>query len=317
MYNILIIGAVKTTEITLKKLVSYQFNIVGVLGNEPTNKAKVSGWVDLKTISKDYKIDYKGFKNINDIDCVNWAIDKKPDIVFAVGFSQLLKDVWLQMPRLGCIGFHPTNLPEGRGRAPLAWIVLEKKIGSASFFLMGQGADDGPIFTQSFFNVEEEDDATMVEHKIGKHIGIALNNWLPQLKKGYWNPIPQKHDLASWYGKRGPTDGWLNWNDTANNLNRLIKASTKPHPGAYTYFQDSKLIIWKSEIENNIKIQGVIGRVLLKDSNKGYLIQCGKGLLWIKEVELELDKVLKVGDKLGYNIEDEIYKINKILINAE
>ena len=242
---------------------------------------------------------------------------KKPDIIFAVGFSQLLKDVWLQMPKLGCIGFHPTKLPEGRGRAPLAWITLEKKIGSASFFLMGEGADDGPIFAQSLFKVEENDDSTSVEEKIGDHINKALDNWLPELKKGIWSPEPQDHSLASWYGKRGPDDGWINWNNDADYLNRLIKASSEPHPGAYTYFKDNKVIIWKSEIEKNINIKGVVGRVLLTDIKKGDLIQCGSGLIWIKEIQIESEDVIRVGDKLGYNIEDEIYNIKKRLKNEK
>ncbi|MCI2227550.1 hypothetical protein MC378_00095 [Polaribacter sp. MSW13] len=317
MYKILVIGAVQTTAITIEMLTKHKFNIVGILGHEPNNIERVSGWSDLRTIANTNNLDYLGFKKINDNECVNWAVEKKPDIIFAVGFSQLLYNVWLQMPKLGCVGFHPTRLPEGRGRAPLAWITLEKKKGAASFFLMGEGADDGPIFTQSFFDVEENDDASKIEKKIGEHIKIALDNWLPELKNGNWNPIPQNHSLASWYGKRGPEDGWLNWGDSAKNLNRLIKASSKPHPGAYTYFNDSKVVIWKSQIENSIAIKGVVGRVLLINEDKGYLIQCGDGLLWLYDLEFEFDNTLKVGDKLGYNIEDEIYKFKKKLKNEK
>jgi len=317
MHNILVIGAVQTTAVTIEKLVEYQFNIVGVLGHEPKNAARVSGLSDLRSIAAKHNLDFRPFKGINHETHVKWATDKKPDIIFAVGFSQLLHDVWLQMPALGCIGFHPTKLPKGRGRAPIAWVTLEKEMGSASFFLMGKGADDGPIFSQSLFEVEENDDAGSVEEKIRIHIHKALDSWLPELKKGHWNPEPQDHSLASWYGKRGPEDGWINWNNTANYLDRLVKASSKPHPGAYTYSKDTKIIIWKSELENNINIKGVVGRVLLTDDEKGHLIQCGEGLLWIQQIELEPETELKVGDKLGYNIEDEIYKIKKRLKNEE
>ena len=317
MYNVLVIGAVQTTAITIEKLIEHGFKIVGVLGHEPDNIENISGWANLKEISKIRHLNYLGYKNINNKECVDWAAEKKPDIIFAVGFSQLLKDIWLQMPSLGCIGFHPTKLPEGRGRAPIAWITLEKSMGSASFFLMGEGADDGPIFVQSLFEVEENDDAGRVEEKIRIHINKALDEWLPELKKGSWNPKPQDHSLASWYGKRGPKDGWLNWNDSAKNLNRLIKASSHPHPGAYTYFADSKVTIWKSEVEKNFKIQGVVGRVLLTNPEKGLLVQCGVGLLWIKEMKIEDDKTIKVGDKLGYQIEDELYFIKKMLKNEK
>lgn len=317
MYKILVIGAVQTTAVTIEKLVEHQFNIIGVLGNEPKKAGLVSGLSELRETAARYNLDFRPFKGINHETHVKWAMKKKPDIIFAVGFSQILNDVWLKMATLGCVGFHPTKLPEGRGRAPIAWVTLEKEMGSASFFLMGKEADDGPIFSQSLFEVKENDDAESVEEKIRIHIHKALDSWLPELKKGYWNPEPQDHSLASWYGKRSPEDGWINWHNTANYLNRLVKASSKPHPGAYTYFKDTKVIIWKSEVEKDINIKGVVGRILLTNDEKGYLIQCGEGLIWIKQIELEQEFVLKVGDKLGYNIEDEIYNIKKKSRNEE
>lgn len=313
MYKVLVIGAVSSTKHTLYQLNKYGFDIVGVLGHEPLNKNLVSGWVDLKDHSKKLSINYKGFNKINDFENIIWALDKKPDLIFAVGFSQLMSQEWLEMPSLGCIGFHPTLLPKGRGRAPLAWITLEKSFGSATFFLMGNGADDGPIFIQKIFQVEDNDDAKMVENKIETAIISSLDEWLPRLKKGLWEPIPQDEDNASWYGKRSIEDGIINWQNSAYYINRLIKASSKPHPGAYTYFKDNKLIIWKSEIEYNIAIKGVVGRILLTDKIKGFLVQCGEGLIWINDLEFESSMKLNIGEKLGYNIEDEIYGIKKEL----
>lgn len=313
MHRIVVIGAVNTTKHTLNQLVKYDFNVVGVLGHEPLNTSNVSGWTDLKSQSEELNVAYKGFKKINDIENIEWAKQKNPDIIFAVGFSQLMSEEWLQMPTLGCIGFHPTKLPEGRGRAPLAWIVLEQTFGSATFFLMGKGADDGPVFVQEVFPVECSDDATSVEKKIENAIIKSLDKWLPELKKGLWQPIPQDEMQASWYGKRALEDGNINWNNAASYIDRLIKASSLPHPGAYTYFKDTKVIIWKSEVETKIPIKGVVGRVLLNDNQKGHLIQCGEGLIWIKEIELKEGLKLQVGDKLGYNIEDEIFKIKELI----
>lgn len=317
MYKVLVIGAVQTTKHTLNQLIKYGFDVVGVLGHEPSNTANVSGWADLKAQAQELNLPYKGFKKINDSENTTWARDKTPDIIFAVGFSQLMSEDWLQMPKLGCIGFHPTKLPKGRGRAPLAWIILEQSYGSASFFLMGKGADDGPVFVQDVFPIETKDDAASVEKKIEKSIIKSLDKWLPELKKGVWEPIAQEEVEASWYGKRALEDGIINWNNSAYQIDRLIKASTQPHPGAYTYFKDSKLIIWKSELETDLPIKGVIGRVLLTDDKRGWLIQCGEGLIWIKNIDLQEGLKLQVGEKLGYNVEDEIFKMKTMLKSSK
>lgn len=313
MYKILIIGAVRSTATTILALIRHQMNIVGIMGHEPLYKEKVSGWYDLKSLATQYQLDYKGFNKINDKANIKWAISKKPDIIFAVGFSQLLSDDWLNLPKLGCIGFHPTCLPRGRGRAPMAWIILEERCGSATFFLLGKGADDGPILVQQGFQLNESDDAGSVEIKICESINIALDSWLPNLKKGFWNPIPQDDSSATWFGKRNIEDGLIDWKRNAKDIDRLIKATTSPHPGAYSYFNDHKAIILSSEVENSIPIRGVVGRVLLKNENGSCLVQCGSGLIWIKNIGLPDGIELKIGDKLGYNAEDEINRIWEVL----
>jgi len=302
---------VKSTEITVRLLVKYGFDVIGVLGYGSEKKENTSGWTDLGQISNDLNLPYKNYLEINTPENIDWMKSKHPDLIFAVGFSQLLSDVWLNMTSLGCIGFHPTLLPVGRGRAPLAWIILNERTGAATFFLMGKGADDGPVFVQEPFDVQEDDDAGSIEVKMGVAIEKALDKWLPLLKRGEWNPIPQDEIRATWYGKRYPSDGLIDWSKSALEIDRLVKATSHPHPGAYTFFKDKKVTIWKSRIESQIPIKGVTGRVLLIN-NSQYLIQCGNGLLWIYDIE-GADN-FSTGNKLGYNIEEEIFKLKNRLV---
>lgn len=316
MYKVAVIGAVTSTSVTLRALSDHGFEIVGVLGHEPKNPANVSGWFDLRGLCGELQVSYQGFQQINSPEHRKWLAEKDPDIIFAVGFSQLLGDDWLKIPKMGCIGFHPTSLPKGRGRAPLAWIVLKERQGAACFFLMGKGADDGPIFIQQPFELSDEDDALSTQKLILDTTKLALDSWLPELKEGIWNPIAQDEAMASWFGKRGPTDGCIDWERSAIDIDRLIKASTHPHPGAYTFFKGEKFQIWRSKVEMGLPIRGVVGRVLLDDKDKGYLVQCGIGHIWISEYSFELPLQPKVGDKLGFEVQEEIYKLWKKL-NSE
>lgn len=221
---------------------------------------------------------------------------------------------WFEIAKVGIIGFHPTMLPKGRGRAPIAWSVLERQDAAATFFLMEEKADSGAIFIQHPVDVLDSDDSMDISEKIFKAMNSALEDWLPKLKQGVWNPIPQDESLATWYGKRCPEDGIINWSDTADSIDRLVKAATNPYPGAYSYYSGSKVIIWKSELEHELHIKGVVGRILKKDSKRGVLVQCGVGLLWIINYEFVDDDIeFNVGGKLGFSVEDEIYQIRKSL----
>ena len=308
MFKVLILGGVNSTAVTINKLHEHGFNIVGVLGFVPDKIEKVSGWYDLAGLCNKLKIEYKGFKKINESSCIEWASLKNPDIIFAVGISQLLNEHWMKLPKLGCIGFHPTQLPQGRGRAPIAWLILEERKGAATFFLIDKGIDDGPIFIQEPFRLTSADDALSVQKKILQKTGEALDKWLPDLKAGKWNPVSQDDNYASWYGKRNENDGLIIWDQSAKKIDLLIKAVTKPHPGAFTFFRNSKVIIWKSQIETEIKIKGVIGKILLIDEQKGYLVQCGDGLIWIKDYAPKSIS-FSVGNFLGYRPDLEFFRI--------
>lgn len=312
--KVIVIGAVGTTAITIEKLHEHAFEIVGVLGHEPLNKNRVAGLNNLRQICENLSLEYLGFQKINDFENLKWAKEKQADIIFAVGFSQLLSSEWLNLTIKGCVGFHPTHLPRGRGRAPIAWSILEESKAAANFFLIGQGADDGPVFIQETFDILEDDDAESLIVKLRISIRIALDKWLPKLKNDIWDPVPQDDAKATYYGKREPCDSIINWKDNATRIDKLIKASTKPHDGAFTFFKDNFVIIWKSRVNKTHQIKGVVGRVLLIENNS-YLVQCGENSsIWLEKIEIENNLVLKVGDKLG-NIGDnnlDFFVNNKI-----
>ena len=312
MFKIVLAGSVTSSLVTLQQLVHHKMNVVGVFGYEPKNTSEVSGYVSMKEVCDNNQIAYYPFNKINSIENLNILKELNPDIFFVVGLSQLVSEEMLSVSKMGNVGFHPTHLPKGRGRAPIAWLILEEKFGAVNFFLMGEGADDGPIFIQEIFSVDETDNASTVEQKILTSIKQALDKWLPVLKKGEWNFIPQNEIDASYYGKRTAEDGIINWNNSSAYIDKLIRASSNPHPGAFTFLNTNKIFIWRSKIETDIKIKGVTGRVLLIKENN-FLIQCGEGLLWISNVTDESFKpvTLKVGQKLGYYADLEIYNLRK------
>lgn len=314
-FKIGVIGSVSSTEKIIQKLIEYHMKPACILGYETKDVKLISGYRNFKNIAQLNNIPYKAFKKINDNENKDFLKKYDLDIIFAVGFSQLLDKEILETPKLGTIGFHPTKLPEGRGRAALAWLILENKNGAASFFLMKEGMDDGPIFIQKEFEVNDKDDAQTIEHKTLIAIEMALDEWLPELQKGIWNPIPQAEYNATYYGKRNPEDGIIDWHKSASEINALIRASTTPNPKAYSFLKKDKIEISNSKVEKDIPIRGVVGRILAIRNNE-YLVQCGQGLIWIMNIDNKDSNTLpKIGDKLGFYSEFEIYKIYKLLNN--
>lgn len=316
--RVVLAGSVGSSKVTLQSLLKHNINVVGVLGLSEKASKNVSGFAFLKEISKNSSIQFCNFTKINESNVIEKVREWQPDLFFVVGLSQIVCEELLSIPKIGCIGFHPTKLPKGRGRAPLAWLTYNKEDGASTFFLMNSEADSGPILVQESFCVNEQDYASDVSRKIEDAISRALDKWLPKLLKGEWNLKYQDDNQASYYGRRTPSDGLIDWNKSAKDILRLIQAASKPHPGAYTYIKDYKITIWYAEIAKHENYTGIPGRIL-KIENDRLMVQTGAGLLWLIDRELEAPfenyhstrDVIRVGVKLGYYSDFEIYKLKK------
>ena len=150
-----LIGSVGSSLLTLQKLVEYSFNVVGVWGYEPHSTLNVSGYCSMRRFAEDNHLSYYPFIKINSNDIKEQIRNASVDILFVVGVSQLVDEDIIRLPRLACVGFHPTKLPKGRGRAPMAWLILDKGEGAATFFKIDTNADEGDIFVQEPFSIRE------------------------------------------------------------------------------------------------------------------------------------------------------------------
>jgi methionyl-tRNA formyltransferase len=321
--RIALAGSVVSSRRALQGLLRHRAKLVGVLGLSPGSAGAVSGYSRLDDLADSAGIPYAEFRSINDRDVLAAVRAWQPDLLFVVGLSQLVKPELLGIPRLGCVGFHPTWLPQGRGRAPVAWLTLDARAGAATFFLMEEGVDSGPILAQEPFHVSTQDYAGDVVAKLELAIDRALDGWLPRLLEGSWDPRPQHHERATYDGRRTPEDGLIDWAWPAPRIHDLVRAASRPHPGAYTYVSDRKLVVWRAELETDMPFRGVVGRILHLIEGKGLLVQTGDGLLWLTEVELPSDVVqgtaphLRVGVQLGYSPQDEIYIMKQRIARLE
>lgn len=321
--QIVLAGSVSSSRLTLEALLRHRANVVGVLEFQPDNPAAVSGYTRLNDVAESAGIPCVGFQQLNAPEIVTLVRDWQPDLLFVVGLSQLVKSELLSIPKLACVGFHPTWLPHGRGRAPVAWLVIDQTPGAASFFVMDEGADSGPILVQEPFAVHPTDDAEQVTISMEQAIVRALDRWLPTLLNGEWNPTSQDDQLATYHGKRAPEDGWIDWSKSACEIAALIRATGRPHPGAFTFLKDRKLNVWHAEVDLLTPYRGVIGRVLLTDAQRGALIQTGEGLLWLTEVawsepdDSSSPARLSVGQRLGFVVEDEVSQLKARVADLE
>ncbi|MEI6825273.1 MAG: formyltransferase family protein [Desulfuromonadales bacterium] len=315
--KIVVAGATISTLKTVEGLVRNGANVAAIFSLDESVAGKVSGFAspEIREFALHNGIQFYTFININQPATIEAIRNAAPDVLFAVGFSQIVGNEVLAIPKLAAIGFHPTMLPTGRGRAPLAWLTYDASKGAATFFVMGAGVDDGPILAQEPFSIDADDHAFDVAEKLLQAMDRAFDRWIPEFNKGIWNPMPQDEYAASYTGIRQPEDGNINWQDPCAVTYARIRAASQPHPGAYSYLNGEKIIIWRASRADDMPWRGVPGRILLVCPDRGVLVQAGEGRLWLESLENasvgSKPIEVRVGWKFGYCVEDELYRLSQ------
>lgn len=206
-----------------------------------------SGRIYLDEISQEKDIPLLKIDHINDQVVIDVMIERKIDWLFIIGWSQIASSEILEAPKFGVIGAHPTLLPEGRGRAAIPWAIIKglSKTG-VTFFKMDMGVDAGDILAQQEIIIDERETATTLYKKVDEaHVSLFLDT-LPKLISGNYTLQQQDEPKATYWEGRTPADGEIKPGMTADEVDRLIRATTHPYPGAFYINEDGeKVVVWK------------------------------------------------------------------------
>ncbi len=307
--RIVLVGTVRSTQVALEVMSQRSYN-PSLLITLPLSKAyRHSDFVDLRPLALKYNVPLLETTNINDVEVMKHLKELKPEYIFVIGWSQILSKELLTIPSKGCIGYHPAPLPRNRGRAVIPWtILLEEKETGSTLFWLDEGVDSGDILIQKVFPVTPFETATTLYEKHLKALEELLLEALYLFESNKAPRIPQDHTKATYCAKRTPEDGFINWELPAKKIETLIRAVTRPYPGAFTFYKSKKIIIWEAEYMENNTYYGLPGQIQ-KISSDGIIVTCGdEGTLLLKEMEIEGENKLnlmdffKVHEKFGINI---------------
>jgi methionyl-tRNA formyltransferase len=221
-----------------------------------------------------------------------------PELVFVVGWSQLVREPFIGLAREGVFGMHPTLLPRHRGRAPIPWAILAgvARTGVTLFEIVDSTADSGAIVGQVVVEIEPEETATTLFERIADAHVELVRELVPRIVARTAPRIPQDPSRASSWPKRTPADGIIDWETRAPYLHDWVRAQTRPYPGAFTYLGEEKVVVWRAR-PVDLDETAPAGTVVAARP-EGPVVACGHGALLLEEVETRAGD-LAVGARLG------------------
>ena len=292
--RVCLIGCVEFSDYALRKVLELEKSgfceVVGVITK--SDSSFNSDFVDLgKRVLKSGKSKSCIHYYKDEASIINFLNDAVPDIIYCFGWSTLLRRSILSIPSKGVIGFHPAKLPENRGRHPIIWALSLGLTETAStFFKMDEGADSGQILSQKPVPILESDNARSLYDKIVEIALEQIEEFTQELVANSETFIDQKHSLANYWRKRSAIDGVIDWRMDATSIRNLIRALSRPYPGAEFHLGDAEVYkVWSSTVDQEAApVNFEPGKVLNNDNGR-LLVKCGGDTaLWLEEVEPKL-----------------------------
>lgn len=283
--NIVLIGNVKISLAILKHIYSKNKNyICGVITNKNTKK---SDYADLISFSKKKKISLFLTRNINNKKSYKWIKSIRPDLLLCVGWSQIIKKEVLSLPKKGTIGFHPTKLPNNRGKHPIIWsLILDLKKTATTFFLMNESIDGGKIISQKVVNIGKYEYVKNIYKKITQNAKKQVLDILDLIKK---NKINFKSNLTNkslnntnYWRKRYPIDGKIDFRMNGRAIFNLVRALSHPYPGAHFEYNNINYKVFNLKFKKTNKHLNIEpGKIIF--FNKKLKIKCNDGIILINK----------------------------------
>ena len=246
-----------------------------------------------------------------------------PDFIVVAAFGQILPKEVLDIPRFCAVNVHASLLPKYRGASPIQEAILEgDKESGITTMCMAEGLDTGDILLQEKLVLSEKELAALSRS--------CIVRTLEGISEGTIHGILQEESRATYTKIIKKKDGFINWNRDAAFLERMCRAYT-PWPGAMSILPNGKrfkildaevagetgedaLFLGKIEEEKVQSFfgeedgsayfpQGENGRFYCSKDKKRLYVTTGKGILEVKELQVEGKKRMQAADFLhGYPI---------------
>jgi methionyl-tRNA formyltransferase len=171
-----------------------------------------------------------------------------PDLLYVVGWSRLVDERVIDVSNVATLGMHPAPLPRGRGRAPIAWTLIKGFEETAlSMFHLVEAADAGDIVARQPIDVAIEDDAASLYEKVVAAGRSLIRETYPQFEAGAVPRQPQDDERATWWPKRTPDQGGIDWRQSPKAVYDWIRGQTHPYPGAFSYLDGRNVTVWAAD----------------------------------------------------------------------
>jgi methionyl-tRNA formyltransferase len=190
----------------------------------------------------------EGFACVNTAQLKEEEVGKKwkdldADLSILAFVTDIIPNEVLAFPRLGSIQYHPSLLPYHRGISSINWAVINQDEETGlSIFWVDQYIDHGPILIQKKLKIGPHDTVKTLYFNHLFPMGVeAIYEAVKMIHEGNIVKMEQDHKKATYEPPCKEPFSQIQWHQPAKQVYALIRGCD-PQPGAYTIYNDKKIV---------------------------------------------------------------------------
>lgn len=238
MSRIIFFGTPIFSEIILNHLINAGYFPIAVVTNpdQPVGRKQVLTPSPVKLYASKHRISVLQPQKLKDTQFLNELRAFQPDVFIIASYGKILPAELLAIPPKGTINVHPSLLPKYRGATPIQTAILNGDTETGvTLMLTDEKMDHGPVLAKSEIRISKSETYTSLHDKLADAGGKLLTEILPRWLAGEITPQKQNYLKATFTKLLTKEDGRINWNKSAEEIERQIRAF-EIWPGTWTTF---------------------------------------------------------------------------------
>jgi methionyl-tRNA formyltransferase len=217
-----------------------------------------------------------------------------PDLALVMAYGHILRQEFIDTPRLGTLNFHASLLPKYRGASPIQTAVASgETVTGVSLMRIVRELDAGPVADREQIAIGALDTALEIEGKLAAACVTLLARNLPALAAGGLPFAEQDHTCATFCRRLTKADGGLDFSRPAAELARRING-LYPWPACTVAMAGQQVKLGGADAMAGTAEPGLVAGA----DAAGLLVGTGAGLLRLRRLQRPGGRMLPAGEFL-------------------
>ena len=221
------------------------------------------------------------------------------EVIISINYLFLVEDDIISLARRYAVNFHGSLLPKYRGRTPHVWAIINgEDAAGVTAHLMHLAVDAGEIIGQRVVPVAATMTGADVLQRYEAVYPELITEVLSNIHDNCVKLVPQDENQATYFPKRTPDDGAIDWQWSRERVRNWIRAQAHPYPGAFFTFAGQRYTVNEGTADRRGYNHSDTNGLVLEIGQADLVVKLANGALRIGPLPQNTLTQFSVGDQL-------------------